>query len=840
MKRYSAWIISFVVLFLLSFPADAQKKKSTKKSVQKAQQKKTTPQKSVEVKAESPVRTVNATEDEKRVNDIIAFLQYMLNTLGSSATPARDKEVLIRESYSKIFRDDKVQVEDDLVEGRIVITNKDIVPYLKDVEFFFKDVKFEFEVEDITSSTLSGGEIFYKVSTRRTLTGTTTEGVTITNTIPRYIEINYDPANQDLRIVSLYTHEISENIVLTNWWKDLSLEWKTILITRLSNKTVTDSLTINEIKIITSMEDLDLRNNTIIQNLDPLDRLHHLKFLALSRTNITDLAPLRNLTDLETLDLSITRIKDLSPLKYCNKITSLDLHDTQVVNISTIEKMPGIKKLYMRGTSVTDFSPLASSVGLENVDLAYTKISSLTPFEALVNMSSLDISGTAVQDLGPLKNLRHLTILDIDSTGVSNSEPLSNLESLEVLYANYTSIADLLPLQKLTHLKVIYADHTFVDRAVADKFHTVSQNAKVIYDSENLSAWWSSFSKEWQMVFSKAIKSSLTPSKEELSNVSRLDSIDISGILHIDNLEPLRKLLKLRVIKAGKTSIRDLSPLKEHKEVLYLDVSETAVNDLSVLRTFAGLKTLRADKTKIENIETIIFPSLEFLYADETAVNDIVAREFLEKNPKCLLVYKTSHLNRWWNTLDGNWKAVFKAQMNSDITREDLHRLVEMEAFHFKDAPVNDLSAFSEFVRLKELHFSGTAIATIPRLDNLQSLISLHATNSPIQEIGMPGLPALLQDLDISNTPMDDLKVIGILPDLKKLNCSGTQIKRIDHLEKSIHLESLDCSNTNVSKLDPLDNLSLKILTCYNTRISNRTIEHFKAKHKECKVVYYR
>ena len=240
MKRYSTWIISFVVLFLLSFPVNAQQKKTTKKPVQKTQQKKTP--KKAETKTTLPAHTVNATEDEKRVNDIIIFLQYMLNTLGSSTTSTRDKEVLIKESYSKIFRDDKVQVEDDLDEDRIVITNKDIVPYLKDVEFFFQEVKFEFAIEDITSSTLTGGEIFYKVSTRRTLTGTTTEGKTITNTIPRYVEINYDPANQDLRIVSLYTHEVNENMVLTNWWHDLSLEWKDVLIKKLPGKGVTDSL----------------------------------------------------------------------------------------------------------------------------------------------------------------------------------------------------------------------------------------------------------------------------------------------------------------------------------------------------------------------------------------------------------------------------------------------------------------------------------------------------------------------------------------------------------------------------------------------------------------------
>ena len=166
MKICKLYVIPFFLLFLLSFNAIAQKtgtKKPVKKTVQKTQPVKTkkSEAKPLPVKASVPL---NEVEGEKRVRDIVAFLEYMLNTLGSSSTSTRDKEVLATESYSKIFRDGKVQIEDDLDEDRVVVTNKDIVPYLKDVDFFFKDAKFEFTIEDLKSNTLPNGELFYKVS----------------------------------------------------------------------------------------------------------------------------------------------------------------------------------------------------------------------------------------------------------------------------------------------------------------------------------------------------------------------------------------------------------------------------------------------------------------------------------------------------------------------------------------------------------------------------------------------------------------------------------------------------------------------------------------------------
>lgn len=821
-------ILVGIVLFLLifSFGVNAQKKKSVSKPVPKQ-------------KTEIQKKTTTPAEDEKRVKDIVAFLQYVLNTLGSSSTSARDKEVVVTQSYAKIFRDAKVQVEDDLDTERIVITNKDVVAYLKDVDFFFNEVKFEFTIEDIKISTLSSGDIFYKVAARRTLTGTTSEGEKVSNAIPRYIEINYDPASQDLQIVSMYTNEINEAAVLANWWKDLSLEWRTLLLEKqFPDLNPMDSLSLTNIRKVIAVEDLDLSKNGYIQNLDPLDRLHKLKFLNLSGTNISNLTPLRNLTELETLDLSNTKVSDLSPLRYSNKIINLDISNTLVNDIGVLENMKLLENFYAKNIPVHDFSPLAPLDSLKEIDISNTGLADLSSIEKLTHVSTLTISGTNVKDLTPLKKWQALKALSIDSTQVANLEPLSNATSLEVLRANYTHITDLFPLQKITSLKTIYADYTNIDRNAADRLLAVNPKVRIIFDSDNLHSWWNALSPEWKNIFTNTIVATLPPTKEDLFSISRLDSINIAGISHLTTLEPLRKLINLEVIIVSGTAITDLLPIRDHEKISHLDISGTTVRDISMLAGFTRLKALRADNSKIENLEALVLPSLENVYADETIVHDITAQEFLTKNPDCLLVYKTIHLKRWWDELSENWQGVFKTQL-ADTTRESFHRLVEQTKFQFKDVRVADLNAFSEFVHLKELSFSGTAITTIPKLENFKSLVSLQATNSPIQGIEPQALPESLQHLDLSNTAISDLRDLGQLPNLKTFNCSGTPIKKLNNLEYFTSLEHLDCSNTNVKKLSPVEGLSLQSLNCYNTKISGRTVEKFKALHPDCKVVHY-
>lgn len=848
----SKWIVALVVaLLLMGGDGFAQKtKKSTKKTPAKTttQKKPTTQptQKPAATKtketAPPPAQAVTTTgaPDEEKVKDIINFLQYVLNTLGSDETSSRDKDVLITESYTKIFRDAKVQIEDDLDEDRKVITNKDVVAYLKDVDFFFNNVKFEFIIEDIKSSTLPTGELFYKVSLRRNLTGTSADGATVNNTKPRFVEINFNPKDQDLKIVSIYTRPFDETAALTAWWSELSYEWKSIFRKKLN---LGDSVSIENIKSVTSIPELDLSSNGFIKNIEPLGQLVGLKVLNLSYTGIDDLTPIRNLTELVELDLSNTKVLDLTPLRYSIHLQRLNISNTEVSDLTPLEKMQKLQNLQMSSVPVFEFNALGNFKSLKYLDMSATSATQLLALENLTMLQELNISKTLVSNVTPLQKLTTLTVLTIDSTRIRDLQPVSSLVNLTTLSANYTQVDNLMPLAKLPKLERVYCDQTLVKRESADAFTSANRKALVIFDSKDLLSWWSTLPESWKMELSESARISTTPSKEELAKVTVLDSINFSGRTEITTLEPLQKLPGLQVLIADHSGIADLSPLEQHRSLRKLDISQTNVSDIFVVRQFQKLTEFRADETKIENIDALLnVPGLKKVYVDRTAVHDIIAQEFLEKNPSCLLVYKTIHLDRWWNEISDNWKNIFRPHFGGDttVTREKLHRITQMQSFEFRDVPVSDLNIFREFIRLTSLKFSGTAVSIIPALDNFRSLRVLHAQNGPLQHIGAVSLFKNLTELDISNTPVDELKPVSGLGELKTLNAGGTQVKKLDPLEGLGKLEMVDCSNTRVSSLGPLEKLNLKSLKCYNSKVSSREVDKFKERKPDCNVVYYR
>ena len=856
MKAGRFWIGITLLLLLLVSVADAQKstskkpaakkttdtKKPAKKTVQSKKQPtpvKTTSKKVVEKKPAVSEPAPDAIEDEKKVRDIVSVFEFMLNALASRETSTRDKEVLITSGYSKIFRDAKVQVEDDLVQDRLVITNKDIPAYLKDVDFFFDDARFEFTIDGITGGVNPDNKHFYKVSLTRNLKGTTTDGAPVNSTQTRFIEINYDLDAQDLKIVSIYTTEFSGKDALTNWWSQLSFEWQLLFKQKLN---LVDSVSATDLKNIAAIEDLDISRNDNITGVDALSFLTRLKKLNLSYTQVADLVPIRNLTELTELNISHSRIKDISVLKYSSNLVKLDISHTDISDISVIEKMPALTDLNAGNTQVADIVAVSALTSLKTLNLAGTRISNLSALEELSQLLDLNVSGTRISDVNSVAQLKNLISLDIDSTQVANLAPLATLENLKTIHANGTQVSSLQPLLKLKNLERIYCDQTPIRQDAANAFMATNPKVLVIYDSKDLRLWWDGLQPVWQEVLSKNLKISQSPSKEELARVTGRDSLNIGGNGRIKSLEPLKRFNKLAVLVANNTDISDLSPLENFKEIRYLDISETNVGDLSVVRQFSKLKILKADKSKIENLSPMNkLTQLERVYADQTGVQDYIAGEFLEKNPKVLLVFKTLHVNRWWKNLSSNWKDLMTLQMSDTSTsRENLHRLVERPSLQLKDAAISDLSALSEFVRLKELSFSGTSITAIPNMENLKSLRLLHATSSPIQDVLAVNQLSNLEDLDISNTPIDDLKSLTNLENVKKFNCAGTQIRRLDPVMQMTHLETLDCSNTRVSNLDPLLPLGLKSLKCYNTKVSTREIESFKKKKPDCAVVYYK
>jgi hypothetical protein len=426
-------------------------------------------------------------EFSQKVEDQIRFLEFFLNTVGSKETSARDKDVIIRDSYKKIFRNGEVQIEDDLLVDRQVITNKDVTSYLKDVEFFFKDAAFKFKIREVKPSLKDNGELFFIVSLDRTLTATGLNEEEIENTKPRFVEINLEKDSNELKIASIYTTKLNRDEELTEWWETLSYEWENYFRDKFDF--TEDSLTMDQINKISSIDSLDFSGNGLIRDLSPLQALRELKYVDISNTNIQDLSPISNVTFLAYLDISNTPTEDIQFIKYSERLNYLDISGTRISNIDELKNLKNLKHLKMVKTPLLGFGTLSEFPALETLDLEESGFNNLENISSLDNLRALSVKGNYLINFEFLKELKQLESLNLEMTNIIDLSPLSGLENLKVLNINGTEVASLNPLNDLKNLQRIYADRTGISEQVADMFARQNRSVLLIHQVETIQAW---------------------------------------------------------------------------------------------------------------------------------------------------------------------------------------------------------------------------------------------------------------------------------------------------------------------------------------------------------------
>ncbi len=820
----------------------------------------------------------NYKEQTKR---LIGFLDFSLNTLGDPETSTKDKEVIINSSYLKAFRDDKVQIEDDLDPNRKMVTYKDVQAYLKDVDFFFKHVTFKYDVKEIQPLVNDKGKTYFKVTANRNIDGLTVEGDTIINNQIRYIEIDLDEDEQVLKIASIYTTKPNETQEMIAWWNNMPTAWKVALaggyklndstafasVSFLSDTTLgilhpiamrinmdtmvvvgLDTLSLSHpdttftmgidtvpvagtvafqiLSEIRNFKDLNISGNINIRNLAPVEELTNLTSLDFSNTMISDLFPVRNLTKLVDLNCSGSSVSDLSPIMYNTNIKNIYIDNTPIKSLNAVSNFEALEMLHFSHTLIDSLQALKYLSNIRELRFEYTPVADLTPLGNLTKLEMLNLSGTQVSNLQPIQFLTSLKRIEFDSTSISDLTPLSRLSNLEIINCDNTGVADLSPLAGLANLQKVYCDKTHITRSIATMFMNAHHSVLVIYESGELNTWWDGLNDNWKGIFRTYTELSEPPTTEQLHKLSLITKVDISGKHEIESLDPLSKIANLVELNCTGTSVSDLGPLHEMIDMQMLDCHDTRVKSLEALSGLTHLQELYVNNTPLQSIKGLSgLSSLQILNIEDTEVDSL--------DP----VIKITSLKRLYCDRSRVGQADISNFLESNPDCLVIYQTSLLKGW-WKGLPYGWQTIFRKYVKLdadptreqlqeianiKALNFDGDkTITTLEPVNMLPRLGVLSFADTQIGDLSPLSKMVDLRELNISNNPVTNLKPIFGLPYLTHLNISNIPIKSLDKINQLKSLEYLNCSGTDVKKLDPLETLyHLKRLECYNTRVKS-------------------
>ena len=794
---------------------------------------------------------------ESEINYMISYLEETMNFLGDSTTSALEKEIVFTESWSKIFIDDKVQIEDDLDVNRNTPINKDVQAYLKDIDFFFKWANFKLDLQSIANNTRDDGTNYFKVTLTRHLTATTINDEKVDNVKNRFIEINLDRQNNSIKIASIYTTKINEKEALRSWWNNLSQNWKTRLGSDIILEDSTSLAELNtsaltkftefdaKLKLVTQKQRVDLSGIREIVSLEPLSEMSDITWLDISGTSVEDLSPVRNLNKLKVLRANSTLIEDLSALKYNITLEELEVANTTINDLSVLPSLRNLQKLNINNTQVSRISNLKSCPNLTSVNLGGTRIANIGILQELEQLKNVDISNTAVRDLGPLRNMKDLQSLNISGSAVSNLQALSEMENLRELYCSNTSISDLTPLKGNRHLSKIYCDHSGIHDAEASAFTKDNRFALVIYDTEALKTWWRDLPIYWKAVFSKQIRVDSEPTTEQLHQIINLQELDLSGNTFMQNLMPVSRLTNLRSLNIANTEISFLDPIQGLANLESLDISHTYISNLRPLQDMVNLRYLNIMNTPVNDLSALVNDDkIEVIQADSTTIGKSQVVALKEKQRQVTVVYQTEALKQWWNSLEPIWQDIF---LNAIATQSEkpntleLQQIMDLKEIEITpEYPITSIEPLTNLMWLERLTINNQGVSDLKPLTNKEFLLELNAQNNPISSLSPIENSTLLELLNIENTQIKDLGPLSKMDNLVTLNASGTSVKSLKPLSGLMKLENLFVNNTNVRSISPIENIpTLKQLKVYNTKVKKRAVESLQHKRLDLNIIYY-
>jgi len=819
---------------------------------------------------------------EREINAMVTYLEETLNFIGDSATSAQEKGIVFTESWSKIFIDDKVQVEDDLDVNRNTPINKDVQAYLKDIDFFFKWVTFQFDVQSIAHNTRADGSIFFKVTLSRHLTARTINDEPIDDIRNRFIEINLDKQNSSMKIASIYTSKINEKEVLRNWWNGLSQNWKNRLggdvmlydsiplssvgmiseadfvaaypaldpatgTTELRDKVFKNDMAELDakLKLVTQKQRIDLSGISEIISVEPITELSDLTWLDISGTSVNDISPLRNANKLKTLRANNTLIEDLSALKYCLTLEELEVANTTLDDLSVLAHLPNLQKINLSGTQVSRVNGLKNCPNLISLNLGGTRIPNIGVVQDLPLLKNLDISNTAVRDLTPVRELKDLQSLNISGSAITNLQVLNELENLRELYCSNTSISDLSPLKNHRRLSKVYCDQSKVGVAEASAFTKDNPFTLVIYDTEALRNWWDELPMYWKAVFSKQIQLDSNPTTEQLHQIINMQELDLSGNTFMQSLMPVSRLTNLRSLDISNTEISFLQPIQGLANLESLNISHTYINTIDPLKEMTNLRMLDISNTPVADLTPLVNDkSIEVIVADSTIIGQAQVIALKESRRRVHVIYQTGPLTVWWEGLDSIWQAIFRDALgihDEMPSALDLQRVLDVQTLEIgSEFPISSIEPLANCMWLERLTINNQSVRDITPLANKDYLVELNMQNNPISSLKPIENSTMLELLNIENTQINDLGPLSKMNNLVTLNAGGTSVKSLKPLSNLQRLENLFVNNTNVRSLSPVEGItSLKQLKVYNTKVRAREIEKLQQKRLDLNIIYY-
>ena len=299
----------------------------------------------------------------------------------------------------------------------------------------------------------------------------------------------------------------------------------------------------------------------------------------------------------------------------------------------------------------------------------------------------------------------------------------------------------------------------------------------------------------------------------DLSRLSGLDTVDLSGNADLTNLSNLKNLAgSLYRLNVSQTGVSDFTPLSDCTSLEYLTANELGLGSLeNLVGAVPSLSDLEAEQNEITDLSPLYaLPGLRGLDVSGNQITDLAPLSGMEE-----LVNLEADDNQI-TSLEA--LASCKSLQTISVSRNQLETLSGLEqalrltSLKADENKIFELNGIENCTRLSTVSIDGNAVADLSVLaKSREKLTYLSFRDNLVTDLSPLTDMSSLEKLKFDRNYVEDLSPLKTVTALELISADENGISSIEEICYSRHLRDMSFADNQITDMQPLVDLGIQV-----------------------------
>ena len=298
----------------------------------------------------------------------------------------------------------------------------------------------------------------------------------------------------------------------------------------------------------------------------------------------------------------------------------------------------------------------------------------------------------------------------------------------------------------------------------------------------------------------------------DLSRLSELDTVDLSGNADLTNLSNLKNLAgSLYRLNVSQTGVSDFTPLSDCTSLEYLTANELGLGSLeNLVGAVPSLSDLAAEQNEITDLSPLYaLPGLRGLDVSGNQITDLAPLSGMEELVN--LKADDNQLTSLEALVSCKSLQTISVSRNQLETLSGLEQALRLTSLKADENKIFELNGIENCTLLSTVSIDGNAVADLSVLaKSREKLTYLSFRDNLVTDLSPLTDMSSLKKLKFDRNYVEDLSPLKTMTALELISADENGISSIEEICYSRHLRDMSFANNQITDMQPLVDLGIQ------------------------------